>query len=278
MKKTERTKQIALYITLIIMMVLILIPIYWTVTSSLKQRIDIISAPTLFPALDRITLNNYYQTLIYRGVWRNILNSFIIAAGNMLLVTACASLASYAFSRYRFKGDRNLFLWTIMNRLLPPAAFLVPFFVLFETVHLVDTHIGLIIIYSLANLPFAMWLLKGFFDAVPKDLDEAALIDGCTQWRLLREVIFPIIKPGLAITAIMVFLFSWNEFLFATSLTRLNAVTIQTTFSGYAIEMSGARWEELYALATTAMIPGVALLYIFSRHIVAGLTLGAVKE
>ena len=258
-----------------------LLPIYWMVLVSLRRRVDLFGNPSLIP--DRIFWGNYAEVLADDRFQRFMVNSLIVATSNAVLVCALGLLAAYAMSRYKLSGKNNLFFWTLTNRMAPPAAFLIAYFLLFTIVFrvgdatLLDTRIGLIFVYCVFNLPFALWLLQGIIDGIPKELDEAAMVDGASVWQVLWTIILPLAKPGLAVTAILTWVFAWNEYLLAATLTRSDARTV-TTYLAEFVTVTGTNWGAMAAAATLTLLPAVIFLGLVQRHIVAGLTFGAVKE
>jgi multiple sugar transport system permease protein len=214
---------------------------------------------------------------------RYLFNSLVIATSNALLVTALALLATYALSRWRLPGADNIFFWTITQRMAPPAAFVLPIFLIYTRVFkigdwtLFDTQLGLILLYCVFNLPFAVWLMKGIMDGIPIELDEAAFVDGAGRWTVLARVVVPLVAPGLAITFILSWIFAWNEYLFAANLTSVNARTITTGLAAF-VSVTGTNWGEMAAVATMAILPALIFLVFVQRYIVTGLTFGAVKE
>jgi multiple sugar transport system permease protein len=214
---------------------------------------------------------------------RYMANSLIVSTSNAILVTILGFMACYAMSRYDLGGKESIFFWTITNRMAPPAAFLLPLFLLLTQVFrfgdfmLFDSRIGLILIYCLFNLPFAIWTLRPTVDAIPKELDEAATVDGASTWLVIKEVIFPLARPGLAVTLILTWVFAWNEFLLAATLTSFEARTLTTGLSEY-VTTTGTNWGIMAAIAVYTLIPALIIFGLVQRHIVAGLTFGAVKE
>ncbi|NQS89456.1 carbohydrate ABC transporter permease, partial [Patescibacteria group bacterium] len=166
---------------------------------SMRSKLELFAGPKLQQT--SIFVDNYYRPLFKDIYGKFLINSLIIATGNTGLVILLAIFATYAFSRFKIWGSGSLFFWTITNRMAPPAAFILPFFLIFTKIKLIDTHIGLILVYCVFNLPFAIWLLKGMIDAIPIEMDEAAAIDGCSILGTLWYVIVPVAKPGLAVTA-----------------------------------------------------------------------------
>lgn len=258
-----------------------LFPIYWLFVISVKPAVDLFTTPKVF--LDAIYWNNYAEVLTNETLRRYMVNSIVISTGNAVLVTTLAFMACYALSRYDLGGKENIFFWTITNRMAPAAVFLLPFYLLFTQVFvfhdwkLYDTRLGMILLYCTFNLPFAIWTLRPTIEGIPKELDEAATVDGSSTWQVIREVIFPLARPGLAVTLILTWVFAWNEFLLAATLTSFNARTITTGLSEY-VTSTGTEWGKMASIAIITLIPALVIFAVVQRHIVAGLTFGAVKE
>jgi ABC-type glycerol-3-phosphate transport system permease component len=258
-----------------------LFPIYWMFVVSAKSRVELFGAPNFI--IRSFFVENYTATLTNPTFQRYMINSIVVSTSNALLVTTLAFLATYALSRYRMVGKENIFFWTITNRMAPPAVFLLPLFLLFTQTFtigsssLYDTRTGLVLLYCVFNLPFAIWTLRGIIDAIPKELDEAAMVDGCNTWQVLTGVILPLAKPGLAVTAILTWVFAWNEYLFAATLTSVNARTITTGLAEF-VTVTGTNWGQMAATASLTLVPALVFLGLVQQHIVAGLTFGAVKE
>ncbi|MBW7881093.1 MAG: carbohydrate ABC transporter permease [Caldilineaceae bacterium] len=258
-----------------------LLPIYWMIVVSARSRVQLFDAPTLL--ISSFFSQNYLKPLTDPVFQRYLTNSIIVATGNALFVTILALLATYALSRWRLQGADNIFFWTITNRMAPPAAFLLPLFLLYTQVFkignnsLFDTQAGLILLYCVFNLPFAVWLMKGIMDGIPIELDEAAAVDGASRRTVLMRVIVPLAAPGLAITFILSWVFAWNEYLFAATLTSVNARTITTGLAEF-VTVTGTNWGEMAAVATISILPALVFVVFVQRYIVTGLTFGAVKE
>jgi ABC-type glycerol-3-phosphate transport system permease component len=265
----------------VILSVATLFPIYWLFVISVKPAVDLFTTPNVI--LDTIYWKNYVNVLGNETLQRYMMNSIIISSCNALLVTTLAFMACYALSRFDLGGKENIFFWTITNRMAPAAVFLLPFFLLFTQVFafgdwkLYDTKIGMILLYCTFNLPFAIWTLRPTIDGIPKELDEAATVDGCSTFQVITQVIFPLARPGLAVTLILTWVFAWNEFLLAATLTSFNARTITTGLSEY-VTSTGTEWGTMAAIAIITLIPALIIFSVVQRHIVAGLTFGAVKE
>ena len=258
-----------------------LFPIYWMFVVSAKSRVELFGKPNFL--IRSFFTDNYILTLQDPTFQAYMINSLIVSTCNALLVTTLGLLATYALSRFKLTGQENIFFWTITNRMAPPAVFLLPMFLIFTQVFsfgswkLFDTKIGLIFLYCVFNLPFAIWTLRGVIDGIPKELDEAAFIDGASTWDVLWRVIFPLARPGLAVTAILTWVFAWNEYLFAATLTSVNARTITTGLAEF-VTVTGTNWGQMAATAMLTLLPALLFLGLVQRHIVAGLTFGAVKE
>ena len=265
----------------VLLSLLTLFPIYWLFVISVKPAVDLFTTPSLI--LDAFYWKNYINVLTNETLRGYMINSMIISSGNAVLVTTLAFMACYALSRFDLAGKENIFFWTITNRMAPAAVFLLPFFLLYTKVftigdfRLYDTRIGLILLYCTFNLPFAIWTLRGVIDSIPKELDEAAVVDGASTWQVLTRVIIPLARPGLAVTAILTWVFAWNEYLFAATLTSVEARTITTGLAEY-VTVTGTTWGLMAATAMMTLVPAIVFLGLVQRHIVAGLTFGAVKE
>lgn len=259
---------------------LTLFPIYWLFVISVKPAVDLFSTPDIL--LKSIYWQNYIDVLNDRTLRGYMVNSLVISTGNALLCTTLGFLACYALSRFDMGGKESIFFWTITNRMAPPAVFLLPLFLLMTQVYkvgdftLLDTRIGMILVYCTFNLPFAIWTLRPTVDGIPKELDEAAYVDGASAWKVITEVVFPLARPGLAVTLILTWVFAWNEYLLAATLTNFNARTLTTGLSEY-VTTTGTEWGIMAAISVFTLIPALIVFGMVQKHIVAGLTFGAVK-
>lgn len=272
---------IGTYLLWIFMSFITLMPIYWMLIVSARNRVEIFTAGKLTQST--FFSENYIKPLSNPVFQRYLTNSLIVATSNALLVVTLAVLATYGLSRWQLQGSDNVFFWTITQRMAPPAAFALPIYLLWTRVFrigdfsLFDSRIGLILLYCVFNLPFAVWLLKGIMDGIPKELDEAGLVDGAGRWTVLFRIIVPLAAPGIAIAGILSWVFAWNEYLFAAQLTSVEARTITTGLAEF-VTVTGTNWGELAAVATISMLPAIVFLAFVQRYIVMGLTFGAVKE
>lgn len=275
------SRHILTYGVWILMTLTTLLPIWWMFVVSWRSRVELFSRPSF--GIANFFTANYTNVITDTTFQRYMANSLVVSTSNAVLVMVLALLATYSLSRYKLVGKDNIFFWLITNRMAPPAAFLLPLFIMFTKTFrigswtLFDTQIGLILLYCVFNLPFAIWLLKGVVDGIPIELDDAAMIDGAGLWGVLRHVIIPLSAPGLAVTGILSWIFAWNEYLFAANLTSVEARTITTGLAEF-VTVTGTNWGEMAALAMITLIPSAFIVVFAQRYIVMGLTFGAVKE
>ncbi|WP_313692474.1 carbohydrate ABC transporter permease [Halorarum halobium] len=254
-------------------------PVYWTFVSSIKT-LDAIHAfpPNIVPEqLIAPVWQNYADLWFQRAFNMFTLNSLVVAVVTTVLVVSFGTLAGYGFSRFRFPYDDYVFIGILGARLLPPIGMLVPFYRLFSIGDLIDTRLALIMVYTYMNLPLVIWLMRNYFVSIPADLDEAAYIDGATRFQTFKDIILPLAKPGVAACAILTFLFSWREFLFAFVLTFTDASKTIPVGAMMMIEDVVILWNYLAAAGFIAMLPALVFVVLFQRHIVSGLTAGAIK-
>lgn len=206
----------------------------------------------------------------------SILSSLIIAISSTFLATTVSLLAAYALSRLSFRGSQGYMHWVLSQRFLPPIAIIIPLVFIFRDLGLRDTHLGIILAHTLINIPIALLLLKSFFDDVPVEVDQAAMIDGATRFQCFYLVVLPMIKGGIAATAVLCFIFSWTEFLLSLFLTNsIRTIPVKiTTF----VTSTGSEWGYISALGTAAIIPGFIFILLVQNHLVRGLTMGAIKD
>jgi len=251
----------------------LLIPIYWLVNMSFKSNAEILGSFTLFP--NDFTLDNY-RTILQDSSWyMGYINSLIYVLLNTAISLTVALPAAYAFSRYRFFGDNHLFFWLLTNRMAPPAVFALPFFQLYSSVSLFDTHIAVALAHCLFNVPLAVWILEGFMRGVPREIDETAFIDGFGFLHFFTKVFIPLIAPGIGVTAFFCFMFSWVELLLSRTLTSVEAKPI-TAIMTRTVSASGLDWGVLAAAGVLTIIPGAIVIYFVRNHIAKGFALGRV--
>jgi len=268
-------KKISIYIPLTIVLFITLFPIIWLSLMSLKTRVDIFTLPP--PLFFKITLDNYISAFIEKGYFKYLINSLIVALSTTVLAIAAGSITAYAFSKFKgFLADNHLFFWILTFRMSPEVIFIIPYYLLWTILGLYDTHLSLILSHTTFTLPIVIWLMKGFFDDIPKDVEEAALLDGCSWFSVFRRISLPLATPGLMTSAILSFLFSWNEFFIAMVITRINAKTLPAAITGF-ITTRGILWGEMAAVGVVVMIPVLILIFLIQKYLVRGLTFGAVQ-
>jgi glycerol transport system permease protein len=254
-------------------LIFLMVPIYWLVGMSLKTNNEITSVFTLWPR--DLTFANY-RTILTDPSWYNgYINSIIYVLMNTVISITVALPAAYAFSRYRFMGDNQLFFWLLTNRMAPPAVFALPFFQLYSSVGLFDTHIAVALAHCLFNVPLAVWILEGFMRGVPKEIDETAYIDGYSFGRFFIKIFMPLIASGIGVTAFFCFMFSWVELLLSRTLTSVNAKSIAATMTR-TVSASGMDWGVLAAAGVLTIIPGALVIYFVRNYIAKGFALGRV--
>jgi multiple sugar transport system permease protein len=260
-------------------------PIYFIFITSIKPTSAVLDLPISFLPTQP-TVSNYVEIFQNRPFELYTMNSLIVASTTTLICITLGTVTGYSFSRYEFMGNKALLLSIVGARMIPPIALIVPFYGIMSnppligglTGSLYDTRIALIVTYTFFNLPFAVWIMKNYFDGVPESLDEQARIDGCSRWEGFVKIILPMAKPGIAATAILAFIFSWNEFVFALVLTSSEqSQTLPIAVSLFVAD-DFVDWAHLAAGGMIAALPGILFGLFFQQYIVSGLTQGAVKE
>ena len=253
--------------------VFLLLPIYWLVNMSFKTNQEILSMFTLWP--ENPTLRNYAVIFNDPSWYKGYFNSMAYVMMNMVISVAVALPAAYAFSRYRFLGDKHMFFWLLTNRMAPPAVFALPFFQLYSAFGLFDTHFAVALAHCLFNVPLAVWILEGFMSGVPREIDETAYIDGYSFPRFFIKIFTPLIASGIGVAAFFCFMFSWVELLLARTLTATDAKPI-TAIMTRTVSASGLDWGVLAAAGVLTIIPGALVIYFVRNYIAKGFALGRV--
>ncbi len=253
--------------------VYILLPVYWLVIMSFKSNDEILSTLSLWPR--DFTLENYVTILTDPSWYSGYINSLIYVLLNTVISVSLALPAAYAFSRYRFLGDKHLFFWLLSVRMAPPAVFVLPFFQLYSSIGLFDTHLAVALAHTLFNIPLAVWILEGFMSSVPKEIDETAYIDGYSFPGFFMKIFTPMIASGIGVTAFFCFMFSWVELLLARTLTSVAAKPISAIMTR-TVSASGLDWGVLAAAGTLTIVPGLLVIYFVKDHIARGFALGRV--
>jgi multiple sugar transport system permease protein len=276
------------YLAVLVYLVFCLAPLLFMVLASLKSDIEIFDPKALFVFTP--TVANYQEVLTgttgaaqaagsYMGAStgpRALLASAVVTILSTVLAIVFGSAAAYGLARYPFRGNRDLAFFILSTRMAPPIAFVLPMFLVFKALDLLDTYFVLIIVYTGMNLSFVVWLLRGFFAEIPVELEQSAFLDGYGRFGVFRKIALPLAKPGIIAAAIFSAIFAWNEFLFAAILTADRVRTLPVAITGFSTSM-GIRWGAFMATATVGIIPIFILTVLLQRHLVRGLTFGAVK-
>jgi multiple sugar transport system permease protein len=255
-----------------------LLPVYWMMTISLKREVDQFAVPPRWFVF-RPTLAHYADAFFARSFASYLVTSAIVAVLSTLSAMLIGTLAAYALSRFRWPHqlDTRLALWILSTRVFPPIVTIIPLFLMMRDVRLLNTKASLIIVYTAFNLPFVVWMMRGFFNEIPRELEEAALVDGDSRLGALVRVILPLVAPGLAATAVFCLIISWNEFLFALALTQTDAaMTLPVGIAGRVTQYE-IKWGVMSAAGVVAMMPILLFAMAVQRYLVRGLSLGAVK-
>lgn len=261
------------YIVIALFLFFFIFPIFWVISTSLKTRVQTFSIPPVW--IFKPTLQSY-KTIFSEILFSHyLINSTIIAILNTILVVFIGSLAAYSIARFK-TGGTNLSFWILSIRMVPPIVVTVPLFIAFDKLRLIDNHLTLILLYTTFNLPLAIWMMRAFFMEIPEELEESAMIDGCSRMQALWKIVFPLARPGIAATAILCFIFAWNEFLFALIFTRIVAKTAPLALTSLMTERE-IYWGRICAGATIVILPVIIFSLIVQKHIVRGLTFGAMK-
>ncbi len=269
------------FVTLFVAMAIICVPGLWVVLNSFRPTVEIMAKPPVWIP-NELNLDNYRAMFGAAGeggvpVLQYFTNSLIISVTSTAIAILIGMAGGYAFARYRFKGKSGIFIGLMLTRAVPGVSLSLPLFIVMAKTGLIDTHLGLILVYVALNVPFTIWLIDGFFRQVPIDLAEAAEIDGCTRWQAFWRVEFPVARAGVASAGIFAFLTSWNEYALASQLTRSTfSKTMPVGLRDFTSEFT-INWGGMTALAVLMIIPALILTFLVQKHLIAGLTFGGVK-
>ena len=250
-----------------------IIPIIWIFLAAFKSHVDVYQLKLFFqPTLENFAI--VFQSPYDLG--HKLFNSTIVAAVTVIFAIPIATLAAYSFSRFRLRGETTMLVMILATQFVPAVVIILPFFVMFRDIGLLDTRVGLILVNLAIVMPFAIWMIKGFIDGIPIDTEEAAMVDGSTRLQVIRNIVLPMAAPGLFTAGIFCFIIAWNEFLFALILTNKNAVTLPIGLALFKAE-EGDLWNLLSAAGIIIMLPMFVLALMIRRYFVQGMTMGAVR-
>jgi multiple sugar transport system permease protein len=271
-------KRVGKYAVLLIALVAAVAPVYWMFTISLKSEVDHFASPPawfVFPP----TLEHYADAFLTRSFGQYLLTSAIVSVASTLSALVIGTLAAYSLARFRlpYNFDNKLSLWILSTRMFPAIVTAVPLFLMMRDLRLLNTRLALVVVYTAFNLPFVVWMMRGFFAELPRDLEEAALVDGDSRLGALWRVVLPLVAPGLAATAVFCLIVSWNEFLFALVLTQTDAaMTLPVGIAGRVTQYE-IKWGVMSAAGAVAIVPILVFALAVQKYLVRGLSLGAVK-
>jgi multiple sugar transport system permease protein len=271
------SRQLLRIAMLILALLLTLLPVYWMINTSLKTPVEIFATPpTLYP--EKPMLENYVSLFARRNLGAYLFNSVVIVSSSVLLALAIGSLAAYALARFpRGRLQERISFWMLVPRMVPPIAIVVPVFLMFQHLGLINKYPSLILVYTAINLPFVIWMMRSFFEEIPLDLEEAAMVDGASRLRSFWDIVLPLSAPGLAATAIFSVIVTYNEFIFALILTSTPAAATLPVGTAALIGKTQTLFGEMAAAGVVATIPLIVFALLVQRHLVRGLTMGAVK-
>jgi len=274
-RRTRRLEAAAVYLVLTALTLAFLFPLVWVLGLSLKTRLQVLATPPLYVWWP--TLENYADVLTRADFGRAFLNTMIVSASAVLLSLCVGAPAAYAFARFPFTGRSFLFFALLVMRMLPPIAVLVPMYVLFNKLGLATTRFSVVLAYTTFSLPLVVWIMRGFFEDLPAELEESAWIDGASRYRAFVHIVLPLARPGLAAAAILCLQLAWNDFLFAAVLTNNATQTLPVLMTAFNAGDSGVDWGGLTASGMLVILPVILFSFAAQRHLLAGLSSGAIK-
>ena len=252
----------------------LLTPLYWMFVTSIKPSDDYLAVPPVWFPSEPTHVHYVAALFAYRGL-TGLLNSLIISLSATVLSALLGTLMAYSLSRFR-TGGVHLSFFVLSQRFLPPIAIVLPIFLIYRNLGLHDSYVGMIIVYTVFTLPVSVWMMFAYFNQMPRSMEDAALVDGCTRWQAFWQVAVPLAAPAIIAAAVFAFIACWTEFFFALVLTSRHAFTLPTVFRAF-LGFQGAQYGEASALAIVSLVPSIALGVLAQRHLVRGLTLGAVR-
>ena len=261
------------YVAALGLTVVFLFPIYWLFIISFKTPEEIFASPPVWYP-QSIQFDNF-AVLFKDGDAATVWNSFVVAGVSTVLAMVFGTICAYSLARFRTGGD-NLAVWIISQRMIPPIAIVFPLFLLYVWLGWVDTYHGLILLYTAFNLPYVIWMMRGYIEDIPRELEQSALVDGCTHWQVIVKVVFPMARSGLFATAVFTFVFAWNDFIFALVMTRNEVTTFPVQVTHYFGGQSNF-WAKIAAMSVLGTVPIFIAVTMLQRFLVRGISLGAVK-
>ncbi|MCL5959879.1 MAG: carbohydrate ABC transporter permease [Chloroflexi bacterium] len=273
-----RTTGYLLNAVTVVLLAVFIFPIFWMILASFKTQADIFARPPKF--IFQPVLSNYATSLSSgagASFLTNMLNSAIIGVASTVIAVGMGTLAGYSFSRFNFRGKSDMLFYILSQRMLPPVVIVVPIFIMYKFLGLLDSHLGLIILYTVFNLSFAVWIMKSFIDEIPVDYEDAARIDGYSRFQAFRKVVLPQLVPGMIATGFFCLIVAWNEFVFSLILTSSVARTAPP-YIAFQRSVFGILWGEIAASSVMFMLPIIIFTFLLRNHLLRGMTFGAIKR
>ncbi|MFB6362755.1 carbohydrate ABC transporter permease [Paenibacillus elgii] len=270
-----RTKEVFItYTVLGVLSIMALFPYLWMLLGSLKGRLDLFSIPPKI--VFSPTTANYTEAFVHKSFLQNLMNSVKLAVTSTGIAILIGVPGAYALSRSKARGDGLLLMMALLTRMVPPVVIAIPFYVLMVKLKLMNTMTGAVLAHSILTIPLMVWMMKSFFDTVPKEIEEAAAVDGCTNIAVFFRIVMPLVLGGLGASSILCIITSWNEYLLASVLTGKSTATLPVAIPGL-ISSTGTLWGEICAVGTVVSVPIAIFTLAVQRHLVKGMTMGAVK-
>ncbi len=281
-RRGGRARRVFEVVLLVALAVAMLFPVLWMVETSIKENRDVYAVPAKFFNFD-FTLQHFKDVFVAQGGGRSdlsgsFLNSVIVAGASTVLATVLGVPAAWAYSRFSLKAKKDQLFFILSTRFMPPVVVVIPIFLMYRELGLIDSKLGLVLIYAAFNVPFTIWMMKGFVDEVPAEYEDAAMLDGYTRLQAFWKFTLPLLVPGIAATAVFALIFSWNEFVFAIFLTSSQEVRTAPPAIAGLIGGTTVDWGLVAASAVVFAIPVLVFAFLVRKHLVAGVTLGAVRR
>jgi len=287
LRQSRRINQIVTHVLLFLWTIVCLFPIYWVIITSFKRPIAVFQGPKYFPWIDFEPTLNAWKFLLTgptsAAVYRSWTNSAILAITSAVIAVLIGAMAGYALTRFHYYWsglkwrNKDIAFWIISQRMMPAVVVILPYMIMYRIIGLIDTHAGMILAYTVFNLPFAVWILRDFFAGLPVDLEESAMIDGANRFQSFRWIVLPLAAPGLIATFLFCLVFTWNDYLFALMLTFSKASTLPMFIAGEGTQSYGPQWWYLSALSLLSIAPMILITLLVERYITRGLVVGAIK-
>jgi len=287
LQQSRRINQIVTHVLLFLWTIVCLFPIYWVIITSFKRPIAVFQGPKYFPWIDFEPTLNAWKFLLTgptsAAVYRSWTNSAILAITSAVIAVLIGAMAGYALTRFHYYWsglkwrNKDIAFWIISQRMMPAVVVILPYMIMYRIIGLIDTHAGMILAYTVFNLPFAVWILRDFFAGLPVDLEESAMIDGANRFQSFRWIVLPLAAPGLIATFLFCLVFTWNDYLFALMLTFSKASTLPMFIAGEGTQSYGPQWWYLSALSLLSIAPMILITLLVERYITRGLVVGAIK-